>query len=135
MKKLFTLALAFLTIGLTSIAFADSPKKEGYYNDLFCEEVGGEREVRLPYRWGEGEKQSGDVIADCKTKTHVYEGGKDTRGSLDSVQQALFFSYVSKLKPAVVIYDTDGKFGQYEYQIKKASEEAGVEFIHWSVPP
>ena len=40
---------------------------------------------------------------DCETGTMVYEGGLDKRSSLDSVQQALFFSHVTGKRPAVVI--------------------------------
>lgn len=47
----------------------------------------------------------------------------DRRSSLDSIQQALFFSYLTGKKPAVVIYDTDSKLGRFEYQIIKACEK------------
>ena len=50
---------------------------------------------------------------DCETSTTVYEGGLDKRSSLDSLQQALFFSVLTGKRPAVVIYDTDGKEGQF----------------------
>lgn len=70
------------------------------------------------------------VIVDCETATHVYEGGLDKRSSLDSVQQALFFASLTGKKAAVVIYDTDGVTGKYEYRIKTACEIAGVEYIN-----
>ena len=56
------------------------------------------------------------------------EAGLDKRSSLDSIQQALFFSYLTKKKPVVVIYDTDRRKGKYEFRISKACELAGVEF-------
>ena len=40
---------------------------------------------------------------DCETGTMVYEGGLDKRSSLDSVQQALFFSHVTDKRAAAVI--------------------------------
>ena len=65
---------------------------------------------------------------DCETGTMVYEGGLDKRSSLDSVQQALFFSHVTGKRPAVVIYDSDGREGQFEYRIRTACEKAGVRY-------
>ena len=63
---------------------------------------------------------------DCETSTTVYESGLDKRSSLDSLQQALFFSHVTGKRPAVVIYDTDGQEGRFEYRIRTACQAAGV---------
>ena len=49
---------------------------------------------------------------DCETSNYVIEGGLDKRSSLDSLQQALFFSVLTGKVPIVVIYDTDGMVGQ-----------------------
>lgn len=68
------------------------------------------------------------VIVDCTTATTVYEGGLDKRSSLDSVQQALFFSHVTGKQPAVVIHDTDGREGRFEYRIRSACQKAGVQY-------
>ena len=51
------------------------------------------------------------------------------QSSLDSVQQALFFSHLTGNKPAFVIYDMDGKIGRFEHRIKAACEMPGVEFV------
>ena len=59
----------------------------------------------------------------------VYEGGLDKRSSLDSLQQALFFSSLTDKQPAVVIYDTDGHVGKYEHRIRVACEKANVRFL------
>ena len=56
------------------------------------------------------------------------EGGLDKRSSLDSVQQALFAATLSGKIPVVVIYDTDGVEGRYEYRIRNAAERANVAF-------
>ena len=72
------------------------------------------------------------IRVDCETEDTVYEGGLDKRSSLDSVQQALFAASLTGKKPAVVIYNTDGKIGRYEHRIKVACERAGVAF--YSVP-
>ena len=104
------------------------PTTEADFNAIFCAEVGGEQEVRLDYSYGLGESY---VVADCVTETHVYEGGLDKRSSLDSIQQALFFSAITGKAPAVVIFDTDGVEGRFEYQIRLAAELAGVEFVSY----
>ena len=62
---------------------------------------------------------------DCETADTVYEGDPDKRNSLDSIRQVLFFSHLTGKKPAVVIYDTDGKMGRFEYGIMKACEQGG----------
>ena len=54
------------------------------------------------------------VKVDCEAGTTVYEGGPDKRSSLDSLQQALFFSALTGKQSAVVIYDADGKNGWFE---------------------
>ena len=65
---------------------------------------------------------------DCETNTTVYEGGLDKRSSLDSLQQALFFSVLTGKRPAVVIYDTDGQEGQFEYRIRTACQKSGIRY-------
>ena len=96
---------------------------EDEYNRRFCAAVGGVTETRHTYTYEHG---SSYVKVDCETDTTVYEGGLDKRSSLDSLQQALFFSVLTGKRPAVVIYDTDGKEGRFEYRIKVACRKAGV---------
>ena len=95
------------------------------YNRWFCTRVNGETATRHGYTSAGGR---GFVEVDCETGTMVYEGGLDKRSSLDSVQQALFFSHVTGKRPAVVIYDTDGREGRFEYRIRVACRKAGVRY-------
>ena len=55
--------------------------------------------------------------------------GLDKRSSLDSVQQAMFFATLTGKQAGVVIFDTDGVEGRYEFQIRTVAELAGVEYI------
>ena len=98
---------------------------EDDYNRWFCALVNGETDTRHGYTSAGGR---GYVEVDCETGTMVYEGGLDKRSSLDSVQQALFFSHVTGKRPAVVIYDTDGREGRFEYRIRIACRKAGVRY-------
>ena len=98
---------------------------EDEYNRRFCAAVGGVTETRHTYTYEDG---SSYVKVDCETDTTVYEGGLDKRSSLDSLQQALFFSVLTGKQPAVVIYDTDGREGRFEYRIRTACEKAGVHY-------
>ena len=100
---------------------------EDDFNDSLCQTIGGDREVRRYYTYGDD--QEGYVSVDCETNIYVIEGGLDRRSSLDSLQQALFFSVLTSKTPAVVIYDTDGSVGRYEHRIQAASEKVGVLFI------
>ncbi len=103
-----------------------SPKNnEGYYNDLFCASLGGQREVRHYYKYG---TKKSYIKVDCETKDYVYEGGLDKRSSLDSIQQVIFFSILTKKKPAVIVFDTDNQVGKYEHRIKLVANRLGVKF-------
>ena len=101
-------------------------KNEKWYNARFCESVGGEMETRHPYEYPSGDSY---VKVDCETDTTVWEVGLDKRRSLDSIQQVLFYASLSGKKPGVVIYDTDGKIGIYEYRIKEVCRLVGVTFL------
>ena len=103
------------------------PKKnEAAYNAAFCARMGGRTEVRRSYTYATGTSY---IRVDCETADTVYEGGLDTRRSLDSIQQALFAASLTGKKPAVVIYDTDEKMGRFEHRIQVACETAGVMFV------
>ena len=114
---------------LLCTALYDQPvaQDEDTFNESLCRALGGTTEVRHYYAYGDG--QRGYVIVDCETDSFVIEGGLDKRSSLDSLQQALFFSSLTGKKPAVVIHDTDGKIGKYEHRIRVSSEKAGVLFL------
>ena len=98
---------------------------EAEYNRRFCATVNGETETRHGYTHANGRSF---VKVDCETSTTVYEGGLDKRSSLDSLQQALFFSVLTGKRPAVVIYDTDGQEGRFEYRIRTACQKSGVRY-------
>ena len=74
-------------------------------------------------------QRSGSIRIDVETENFVIEGGKDTRNSLDSIQQAVFASTVTGKKPAVAIYDTDGVWGKYEHRIWTVSKSLNIRFI------
>ena len=120
-----TISSLFLVLLLPAMAVA----QEDAYNATFCASMGGETEVRHEYTYPTGTSY---VRVDCETADTVYEGGLDRRSSLDSVQQALFSAHLTGKKPAVVIYNIDGKIGRYEHRIKVACERAGVAF--YSIP-
>ena len=120
------MTVVFLCLSAVFLTDLASAANEDTLNDRFCEEVGGEREVRHPYVYPSGVSY---IRVDCETEDTVYEGGKDSRSSLDSVQQALFASAVTGKQPAVVIYDTDGRTGRYEHRIRTACNMAGIEFL------
>ena len=82
-------------------------------------------ETRHTYTYDGG---SSYMKVDCETDTMVYEGGLDKRSSLDNLQQALFFSELTGKAPTVVIYDTDGWEGRFEYRIRTVCRKAGVHF-------
>jgi hypothetical protein len=68
------------------------------------------------------------IRVDCETDTTVIEVGLDRRSSLDSVQQALFAAHVTGKLPQVILVDTDGREGPYEYRIRSAAKRAGVAY-------
>ena len=106
--------ILILLAGAVFVASSYADITEANYNAMFCADVGGKQETRHDYNYGSGESY---VFVDCETSDMVWEGGLDKRSSLDSVQQALFAGYITGKRPAVVIYDTDGKEGRFEYRI------------------
>ena len=101
---------------------------ENTQNDAYCASIGGQREVRHYYQLESGKRKY--ILIDCETDTQVIEGGLDKRSSLDSLQQALFFNVLTGKTPVIVIYDTDGAEGAYEYRIRMAAEKAGVLYLN-----
>ncbi len=55
--------------------------------------------------------------------------------SLDSVQQAVFFTPVAGKKSTVMIDDTNGKVGQDEHRIQVAGDMAEVTFLSGPYSP
>lgn len=104
---------------------ASAEPTEPELNRQFCASIGGQTEVRHYYTYPDG---SGHVVVDCETESHVYESGLDKRSSLDSIQQVLFFAALAGKLPSVVIFDTDGREGRFEYRIKTACQQAGVRY-------
>ena len=117
---LFPISIIFFSCSATKVG---TEHNESYYNDIFCNKVKGEREVRHYYSGGSY------ILVDCETYEYVYEGGKDKRSSLDSIQQAVFSSILTGKKPAVVIFNTDNKIGKYEYRIKSVADKLNIKFI------
>ena len=120
------LASALAALLMPGFAQARDKLTEADYNKIYCDSIGGQTEVRHDYTTDAGE--TGYVIVDCETDTEVIEGGLDKRSSLDSIQQALFFAFLTGKKPVIVIYDTDGIEGKIEYRIKIGAAHAGVGF-------
>ncbi len=83
------------------------------------------------YDGSSGSGGTKSIRIDCETHDAVFEGGRDKRSSLDSIQQALFASTITGKKPVVVIFDSDGKVGQYKYRIETA-RKAGVAYQTFS---
>lgn len=104
-------------------------KNEDYFNSVLAEKLGALTETVHEYEW-KGNKAR--IRIDIETKEYVIEGGLDKRSSLDSVQQSLFASFVTGKKPAIAIFDTDGKEGIYEFRIKVAAGKAGIKFLRLS---
>ena len=120
---------AWLALALALFAGTALAQSEDELNDALCAALGGERETRQYYSI-DGSSKSNYVIVDCETDDLVIEGGKDSRSSLDSLQQTLFFHVLTGKRPVVAIYDTDGVLGPYEYRIGSACAEAGVQYVH-----
>ena len=102
-------------------------QSENDFNDALCRTIGGTRETRHDFTYGE--RQQGYVLADCETELFVIQGGLDRRSSRDILQHVLFLGALTGKSPAVVIYDTDGRIGEYEHRTQVATEQAGALFL------
>ncbi len=124
--------IGVLWVLMISYAAAQDRLREAEYNKIYCARLGGKTEVKHSYITAAGE--SGYVIIDCETKSEVIEGGLDKRTSLDSLQQALFFHYLTGKKPIIVIYDTDGCEGKIEYRIRQTHTLTPAEYRNIGLP-
>lgn len=99
---------------------------ESHFIAMICSVMlGGEAEITHGYSIGYDVHR---IRTDCETETEVIEVGRDVRSSLDSLQQVLFAAEVTGKTPVILIVDTDGREGAYEYRIRMAAERAGVTF-------
>ena len=113
------------------LLFYVATPNERTLNEALAQRLGGEAEVRHDYFVG-GKRHF--IIVDIETDEYVIEAGLDRRSSLDSVQQAVFAAISSGKKPKVIIYDTDGREGRYEYRIRRAAHRLGIAYENISVP-
>lgn len=103
---------------------------ESHFIAMLCALVlGGEPEVSHGYSVGYDLHR---IRVDCETPDAVVEVGRDTRSSLDSVQQALFASHVTGKTPMVVLIDTDGREGPFELRVRTVAEMVGIEYRVYS---
>lgn len=87
---------------------------------------GGMTEVRHEFPNLGGSRS---VRIDCETPTHVIEVGIDDRASSrDSLHQALFAAHLTGKTPMIVLIDTDGSEGRYEYEMRTVAAEAGIAY-------
>ncbi|WP_264212448.1 hypothetical protein [Leisingera thetidis] len=97
---------------------------EAYYITLLCGALfGGTPETVHGFSYPGG---AASIRVDCEGKNRVVEFGLDKRSSLDSIQQAMFAADVTGKEAVVVLIDTDGKMGRYEWRIARAANAAGV---------
>ena len=111
---------------------SERPINEAYFNDFLADALDGQTEVVVKYDFAglSREKLYGSIIVDIVTADEVIEGGLDKRGSLDSLQQAIFASVLTDKRPAIAIYDTDGAWGKIEHRVLTAAKRSGVTF-YW----
>ncbi|SMH32539.1 hypothetical protein [Maritimibacter sp. HL-12] len=99
---------------------------ESHFIAIMCGLVfGGEPEVTRAFSAGYDIHR---IRIDCVSETHVIEAGRDTRSSLDSIQQALFAGQLTGKAPMVVLIDTDGREGAIEFRVRTVAEMLGVEY-------
>lgn len=88
---------------------------------------GGETEVRHPYV---AQNTQHYIRVDCETDTHVIEIGLDgSRGSMDSLHQALFAASLTGKEPMIVIIDRNAEAEAVEWQVRETARAAGVAFL------
>lgn len=97
---------------------------EAYYITLLCGALfGGTPETVHDFAYPGG---AASIRVDCENTNRVVEFGLDKRSSLDSIQQALFAAEITGKEPVVVLIDTDGVMGRFEWRIARAANVASV---------
>ncbi|UWQ29193.1 MULTISPECIES: hypothetical protein [unclassified Leisingera] len=97
---------------------------EAYFISLLCGALfGGQPETVHKFTYPGG---AASIRTDCENSNRVIEFGLDKRSSLDSIQQALFAAEITGKEPVVVLIDTDGRMGRFEWRIARAANIADV---------
>lgn len=97
---------------------------EAYYIALLCGALfGGQPETVHEFTYPGG---AASIRTDCENGNRVIEFGLDKRSSLDSLQQSMFAAEITGKEPVVVLIDTDGAMGRFEWRIARAANVAGV---------
>lgn len=100
---------------------------EAHYIALLCGSLfGGTPERSHMFDYPDGRAA---IRVDCENAKRVIEVGLDKRSSLDSLQQALFAAEITGKEAVVVLIDTDGRMGRFEWRIARAANIAGVSII------
>ncbi|WP_323783188.1 hypothetical protein [Leisingera sp.] len=97
---------------------------EAFFISLLCGALfGGQAETVHEFTYPGG---AASIRTDCENANRVIEFGLDKRSSLDSIQQVLFAAEVTGKEPVVVLIDTDGRMGRFEWRIARAANVADV---------
>jgi hypothetical protein len=97
---------------------------EAFFITALCGALfGGTPEAVHDFTYPDG---AASIRIDCENDRRVVEFGLDKRSSLDSIQQALFAAEVTGKEAVVVLIDTDGRMGRFEWRIARAANIAGV---------
>lgn len=97
---------------------------EAFFITALCSSLfGGTTENVREFTYPDG---AASIRTDCENDKRVVEFGLDRRSSLDSIQQALFAAEVTGKEAVVVLIDTDGRMGRYEWRIARAANVADV---------
>ena len=111
---------------------SETKRNEDAFNRRLAKHLGGKAESRNYFHFQANRKSF--IRVDVETAQYVIEGGLDNKpDSLDSVQQTLFASTLTGKQPVIVIYDTDGIEGKFEYRIKTVAKNLGIKFynLNW----
>lgn len=86
--------------------------------------AGGDTETRADFV---ANGTSRHVRIDCETPAFAIELGFDGKSSnRDSVHQAIFGALMTGKRPAVILIDTDGVEGRYEYEMRRVTDHLGI---------
>ena len=121
-------AVVALSLALAPVGVMATPPLHPAFTAGFCAAVGGESFTHHPYDYPDGK---GVLVVGCETETEteVYTTRLDTWEATTAPLEALFAQVVTEKSPVVVIFDTDGKEGQYEHQVRAACKKAGIRFV------
>ena len=112
--------LVLIIILISTIALAERPHKEKWYQEIWCDQTQGEVEYRLPDK----------TRVDCLTSTHAVEHDFGSKWA-EAIGQALFYSLSTGKRSGIVLIIDKEKEWRYWIRLNSTIDHFNLPIDTW----